>query len=177
LKKKKRRAGMANAKGGGFEREICKTLSLWISEGKEDAVFWRSSQSGGRATLQARRGQRVSTTMLGDISAIHPLGHSLTDLFFMECKFRKSMKLHLMFANGVSALADWWITCRLEARRARRHPLMFAKQNHGYILVCMSAEAMRIFGMAWHTAHAIFPEHGLFIFTMHQFLSHAVRPK
>ena len=41
-------------KGGAWEREFSKYLSLWITEGERDDVFWRSSQSGGRATQRAK---------------------------------------------------------------------------------------------------------------------------
>lgn len=48
-----------NSKGPEFERECCRDLSVWASKGKYDDWYWRSSQSGGRATTRAKTGRRT----------------------------------------------------------------------------------------------------------------------
>jgi len=45
------RKGGGKAKGASFERDICRRLSLWVSAGKQEDVFWRSAMSGGRSTV------------------------------------------------------------------------------------------------------------------------------
>ena len=78
---------MANkaAKGGVFESEMCKKLSLWWTDGTRDDVFWRTGLSGGRATARAKRG--LSTAhQHGDIGPTDPIGAPLTDLFVFELK-------------------------------------------------------------------------------------------
>lgn len=77
---KKRRNG--NRKGGKFEREIATLLSLWWTNGEHDDRFWRTPNSGGRATL---RGQDTVYAH-GDITATHPDGYPLLDVITFELK-------------------------------------------------------------------------------------------
>lgn len=72
-------------KGGDFERELCRTLSLWFSGGKRDDLLWRSSQSGGRATARARKGQ-TTAGHCGDICATCPEGEPITRKITWELK-------------------------------------------------------------------------------------------
>ena len=84
---------MSASKGSSFEREICKQLSTWWSKGIEgaarDDVFWRSSQSGGRATQRAKFGKRTSGSY-GDINAVDPIGQPLLRYFTFELKRGRS---------------------------------------------------------------------------------------
>lgn len=79
------------AKGGAYERELCVTLSLWVSKGKRDDLFWRSSQSGGRATTRAKRG-KYTTGHCGDICATDSAGEWLTKLVTIEAKRGENLK-------------------------------------------------------------------------------------
>lgn len=81
--KKKRRKGAG--KGSSFEREICKMLSLWWTGGERDDVFWRSSQSGGRATIRKRTGKTTAGSY-GDIAAIDVIGAPLLQYITFELK-------------------------------------------------------------------------------------------
>jgi len=73
------------AKGGDFERETCKQLGLWWTNGKRDDVFWRSSNSGGRATIRGRQG-KATFGHAGDVAAVDPVGAPLLDLAAIELK-------------------------------------------------------------------------------------------
>lgn len=73
------------AKGSEYERETCRKLSLWASQGKHDDWFWRASQSGGRATQRAKFGKRT-IGHAGDIAATCPEGSVLTSLVTWELK-------------------------------------------------------------------------------------------
>lgn len=72
-------------KGGQYERAVCKQLSLWWTHGERDDVFWRSSQSGGRATTRAKRGLRTHGSY-GDIAAVDPIGEPLIKFATIELK-------------------------------------------------------------------------------------------
>ena len=72
-------------KGGGYEREFCKELSLWWTNHDRDDVFWRSSQSGGRATTRRKQGKSTANSY-GDIAATDAIGHPLIDLITFELK-------------------------------------------------------------------------------------------
>jgi hypothetical protein len=64
-------------------------LSLWWSKGlghtPTDDIFWRSSQSGGRATQRAKSGKDTYGSW-GDIAAVNPSGLDLLKLVTIELK-------------------------------------------------------------------------------------------
>lgn len=68
----------AKKKGNNFERESAKILSLIVSEGKTDMVFWRTAGSGNFATINKSKYQK------GDLCVINP-EYPNTKLAF-ECK-------------------------------------------------------------------------------------------
>jgi len=78
-----------SGKGSSYEREICKMLSLWWSTGvgigPTDDLFWRSSQSGGRATQRAKSGKKTFGSY-GDIAFVNPAGAPLLEFFTIELK-------------------------------------------------------------------------------------------
>jgi hypothetical protein len=99
-------------KGADFERSICKQLSEWWTDGKRDDIFWRSSQSGGRATIRGRAGKSTHGSY-GDITALDPIGAPLLDLFTPELKRGYSdanfHKLFDMPKNSAIQVWEQWI--------------------------------------------------------------------
>lgn len=81
------------AKGSAYERTLAKELSLWWSQGQRDDLFWRSSQSGGRATQRAKQGKKTANAC-GDLCAQDADGQKLLDLFTIEIK-RGYNSLHI----------------------------------------------------------------------------------
>lgn len=73
------------AKGSEFERSICKLFSLWWTDQQDDSVFWRTSQSGGRATVRRRKG-KGTRGHVGDVTATDPDGVPFTNLITLELK-------------------------------------------------------------------------------------------
>jgi hypothetical protein len=121
------RNGGGKQKGGEFEREICKLLSLWVTGNKHKDVFWRSAMSGGRATVAHKRGDLLDYQG-GDISSIHPDGHKLTAYFCIECKFHRDLEFGLLLF-GRGKLARFWKEACSTANRHSRQPMLIAKQN------------------------------------------------
>ncbi len=72
-------------KGSQFEREICKQLSLWWTNGERDDVFWRTSSSGGRATQRTKQ-NKSTFGQYGDVQATDPIGQRLIDIICIELK-------------------------------------------------------------------------------------------
>lgn len=73
------------AKGSQFERDIAKKLSKWWSRNLRDDIFWRTQNSGGRATTRLRSNKRTEGQH-GDLSATDPSGQALLDVFSIELK-------------------------------------------------------------------------------------------
>jgi|SRR6188768_3915715 len=76
---------MASRKGGKYERELCRDISLWLSYGTDDDCLWRSSQSGGRATTRAKKGKKTEGHT-GDLSATNKIGRKFLKRFAVEIK-------------------------------------------------------------------------------------------
>ncbi len=72
-------------KGSVFEREICKALGRWWTDGERDDIFWRTAGSGARATCRFRKGQSTAG-QYGDVSAIDSIGEPLLQVFSIELK-------------------------------------------------------------------------------------------
>lgn len=73
------------AKGAGFEREFCQRLSLWASGGEHSDWFWRTSNSGGRATVRGKAGKGTSG-QYGDVCATDPRGRFVLKALSFELK-------------------------------------------------------------------------------------------
>lgn len=90
-------------KGNRFENDLCKVLSLWVSTGRTNQLFDRSSNSGGKASRFAKAARSSKTTKdvyaTGDIVAVHPDGTFLTDRLIIEAKtgYDKDIRLPSAF--------------------------------------------------------------------------------
>lgn len=134
---------MAKARGKGphYERETCKKLSLWVSGMTRKDVYWRSAMSGGRSTVQRRKGEHVETA--GDICCLDPIGHWLTALFVLECKHYRELGVGSIFFGAQSKVGPFWEKLLGECQ-GRREPLLIARQNHQSDLAFTSEAGLRI---------------------------------
>lgn len=135
------KAGGGKRKGSKLEREVCKKLSLWVSDGKNGDLFWRSAMSGGRSTVAHKKGEVVRQA--GDICAVTPEGHELTDHWYIECKFYRRVGLEAWIINNNGKMRKWWITCRMQAKRHERQPMLIVKQNGWPTLVITKVDAIQ----------------------------------
>lgn len=127
-----------STKGAGFEIKICVQLSLWLTRGKSRDCFWRSAMSGGRATTAFKRGVRLDR-QAGDICAISPEGHRITDNYYLECKHRRDIGLESFLIKNIGPMAGWWRKTVAEAARHEREPVMIVRGNFMPILVVTRA--------------------------------------
>jgi hypothetical protein len=111
-------------KGGEYERSICKQLSLWVSKGKDVDLYWRAAISGGRATVQ-----KGKVRQSGDITAVAPEAHVLTDKLYIECKFYKNLSIDC-FIKGKGTLIDFWKVAVKESSKYNKIPVLIFKQNN-----------------------------------------------
>lgn len=121
------RTGGGNKKGSAFERKVCKALSLWVSGGKHEDLFWRTAMSGGRATVARKKGRTVRQS--GDICAVDRDGHSFTNRWYVETKAYAKIDLDSFIIKNKGRLAKWWGVCKREAKHYGREPMLIVKQN------------------------------------------------
>ena len=117
------RKGGGKQKGAQFERDICKALSLWVTNGKRGDVFWRSAMSGGRATMFS------DVRQCGDICSVAPEGAPLVARYFIECKAYKDLQIARWLITGTGHLADFWKETKEQAKIHGREPLLIFRQN------------------------------------------------
>jgi hypothetical protein len=140
------RPGGGKQKGADFEREVCKKLSLWVSRGEKEDLFWRSAMSGGRATVYRKQGKGQLARQAGDITATAPEGHVLTDQWYIECKFVADLRLDSWLLKDEGDLARYWTTAKEEAKAHGRDPMMIVKQNRGEMLLVVPCGPMMVAG-------------------------------
>jgi hypothetical protein len=142
--------GYGKQKGGSFEREICKKLSLWISNNERDDLYWRSAMSGGRASVQFKKG-KINKTQLGDISSIDSEGEILTNNWVVECKSYKNLHVDsLIFGKPIKdSIYGYWNTLYNLCVQTNKRPLLIAKQNGKPTLMLIDFELAQGFTMIY----------------------------
>lgn len=115
----------SKAKGNRFERFIAKELSLWLSNGENKNLLWRTHGSGARKVEGA----------YGDIGILTSEGHIFTDIFSVECKHYKSIDLLSELDIGEKGkqstdLRKWWYQCCNDAFENNKLPLLIFKRNN-----------------------------------------------
>lgn len=150
-------------KGPAFERKMCRELSRWATDGERADVFWRSAMSGGRATVAARANRGAAyDRQAGDVSATHPAGHPLLDVFVVELKHYKKLRFDLWVYGNENRADTFWREPVDVALDAEREPFIVLKGNRYKELLLVSA----------HVAGWFEYEHGIWITTTWPWLEH-----
>ena len=126
--------GASKSKGSGFEREISKALSLWLSENKNDDLFWRTSNSGGRFTSRFKGGTDTQNQS-GDITSLNSSSEWFINFFSIECKFYIDINIWSIFTNSKMGLIEFWEQSRNDSTRSDKNPILIVKQNFKPILL------------------------------------------
>lgn len=166
-------------KGGGFERKQATRLSLWASGGTRQDVYWRSSLSGGRATVGARGHGLSMEAHAGDLVCTHACGYFLTQLFRIECKAYQALYLDRMVWGHAGVMHIIWEPTADACRDTTREPLVIAREDYQREIV-MTTEL----GMSWLQegatspirVTAVFPQWGAYVTTFREVLT-AVSPE
>jgi hypothetical protein len=133
-------------KGGEFERKVAKQLSLWISNSLRDDLLWRSSLSGGRATLQFKQGKK-NKSQTGDLSSIDTLSQQFINRFFIEIKFYKDLNIESGFIKATGLLKSFWDKLVKDALVAEKNPMLIARQNHLPTLLLLHHNGARLLNL------------------------------
>ena len=129
-------------KGSQFERDVCKKLSLWISNGTNENLLWRSAMSGGRSTVMNKVG-KTNKEQSGDISTTSKEGADLIEKFYIECKNYKDMGIDKFLMSEPGKLSKFWIEAATNALKNDKQPMLIAKQNFFPELVIMWKSAVK----------------------------------
>lgn len=167
------RPGGGKAKGAAFEREVCVKLSRWVSGGKREDCFWRSAMSGGRATVHARKGNKMHS-QVGDISAVDALGHPFCSKIMVECKHVKDLNFQGALIKGSGPLAQFWFTLQVQAEDHGKRPLLIARQNNTpVVFITTPAANARLFRMPATMLLGELSQLGVHVFQFDDFLEFA----
>ena len=126
------------SKGSGFEREISKKLSLFLSEGKQDDLFWRTQNSGGRFTVRNKK--NIDThNQSGDISSTNPSSDWFSEKVSIECKHYKNINLWSMLTGAKSGVLGFWNQCVGDGEKSNKSPILIARQNYKPVLMIVDS--------------------------------------
>jgi hypothetical protein len=134
--KHKMKPGGGKHKGGEWERETCRKLSIWWSGGEYNDLCWRTAGSGSKATMVGG-GQFY----FGDIGPVGPLMVPVFRVFSMDAKHYKELDITevLRDVKKPQILEFWWQTKR-DAIKSNRWPLLIYKVNFLSPLVAFDAQ-------------------------------------
>lgn len=151
------RSGGSKQKGSNFERLVCRELSLWVTRGQRDDVFWRSATSGGRATIGLSQGI-IRASQAGDLSPIAAAGEALLNHVVVECKHYKELDLFSGIVNDTGKLYKFWNDLITHSFRFGRQPMLIARQNNMPTVVLLkSSTSFLLFGLDGDHVTALLP--------------------
>ena len=142
IAKPKKRKGTGKRKGNNFQWEICKKLSLSVSD--KDDIFQPTPSSGARGT-QRKKTQETQVTQHGDITYENPIGKPLIDIWSIECKTgygktRKTKtgvtKTNWCFLDCIEGdsdnpvFLDFWLQTLEDAEASNREPVLIFRRNN-----------------------------------------------
>lgn len=117
-------------KGSNYEREISKKLSLWLSDGIDDDIFWRSQNSGGRHTIRYKKNKTLEGQS-GDIASTRSgISEDFLKVFSIEIKFYKDINLWGLITGNNGGLLDFWKQSYKQAKRVNKISILIAKENY-----------------------------------------------
>jgi len=150
------------AKGGNFEREISKKVSLWITNSKMIDAVWHTSGSGGRATNRKRSKDNVLPKKYdyGDLGPDHLIAYPFFDCFSCELKtgYAKVKKTKdkivktmwsimdmLDSAQKITAFEEFWDQCANDAKESKREPILIVRRLQRQACIALCDDIFNIF--------------------------------
>jgi len=158
------RPGGGKRKGSSFEREISRELSLWISKGARNDLFWRTHSSGALGTISKKMSQ------YGDIMSIEDGGKPFTDRCNIECRHGKCLQeKDFIYPTKGSSMLQLLQEGRKNAILSNRMPIWFFKSHRKDVIV-MLEYITNIDGtfafldlLTDYRVLAIYPQHGVML--------------
>jgi hypothetical protein len=136
------------AKGGGFENDMSKEFSLYLTHMKTEDGVRRTEGSGSKATSKSKAKQKnIRPDMFGDITYCIPECKYWFDVFSIECKtgYAKKTKskkdkkrttvtmwslLDLIDSQQMMTMFhEFWNQCLNDAIESKREPMLIFRRN------------------------------------------------
>lgn len=130
-------------KGGSFERDTAKKLSLKFTGGLDDYTIWRSASSGATSTILERKHKKshMVSAHAGDLVRIcekgmYPEVDVFFNMFFVETKFYKVVSLYPPFNKE---LKEFFEQLLREQSSTGKHVFFVLKTNNRDTLLFTTA--------------------------------------
>jgi hypothetical protein len=127
-------------KGSAFELWACREFTKWITGVPKPELFWRSTGSGAKFTVDRKKG--LPNKGHGDIMAVDSMGEFLTDFFFFELKSYQDLSIEDFFWEK-GTLYRFWADCVEKARSVPKEPALIFKRNLRKPLMVLSFSGWR----------------------------------
>ena len=169
---------MGKAKGGAFERKICKMLSLWLSEGESTDLFVRSSSSGARATITYQTSGTKLKSQASDIASTgdDQRGGAFTREFAIETKHYADINMLGFICGSKTGLGSFWEQVCKDGSIFDKKPLLIVRENGKCILMCINRSGYSFFKDLYGPllpVICVFPGSDLYILKFEEFLNFA----
>lgn len=119
------------AKGGSFELEMAKELSLLWSEGQRDDLVRRTSGSGGRFTVRKKAGKDTAFDG-GDLTLADPEIQPLFDIFHFEVKTGYCKKSKSKKDDCSIRIQNWCVLDIIDGKKSKNDEVFQEMINQAY---------------------------------------------
>lgn len=111
--------GSGRRRGGKWELDFCKQLSLWWSRGNDSTIFKRA---GSEST-------RLGGNVYGDVYAVKPVGAPLVERLAIELKAVKESRAETanLLCGKSPMFEQFWKQAVRQAEMGDRHPVLVVK--------------------------------------------------
>lgn len=126
------KAGKGKSKGSAFEREVSRSLTMWLTGQDKEYYFYRSPSSGAVATMNEMNGD-----ISGDIIAVKPEARLLTSKYSIECKdgYSNADVMKVFKNNKNDTICDFWKQCIDDARTSNKKGMLIFRKKGNPIIV------------------------------------------
>lgn len=149
-------------KGNKFERKMCKRFSLWWTSNKRDDIFWRTSQSGGRATERQKKNLKTAGGY-GDMMANHETAKPFENTFLVEFKkgYDRDVGALILVDSKQKepTLLKWWKKNeKIKTESSRKFGLVIFERNRRHPCIVMTTNLfgqLEQYNGKWKQANSI----------------------
>jgi hypothetical protein len=125
------------AKGSGWERDVSKILTKWISGKESPYLFWRSPSSGVLQTIS-----KYKENTSGDIISLSPETDFFCSLFSIEAKIGYPDADFFKFFKDMKndEIKSFWEQATTDALKSGKKAMLIFKKKNKNILLAIDTE-------------------------------------